>query len=66
MPTPFTEATRARVLKDLGVGDIPPPEFIREELEREWLLPSAGGKKELDGIEWAMYDANHPSAHDQS
>ncbi|KAL8278507.1 hypothetical protein RQP46_009197 [Phenoliferia psychrophenolica] len=47
--------SRAALLVELGVGSVPSPGAIRDELEREWLLPSQGGHKELSGIEWAVH-----------
>lgn len=50
----LTDESRKELLELLGVGKLPTPDEIREELENDWLKPSIGGKKELSGIEWAM------------
>lgn len=55
MPIPLSPFERNELLKKLGVGDLPSPEKIRDELEQEWLLPSVGGRKELESPDWAVY-----------
>ncbi|KAI5480335.1 antiviral helicase SKI2 [Pseudohyphozyma bogoriensis] len=55
MPVQLSDEQRAALLSDLGVGALPTPEAIRDELEREWLLPSAGARKELGDIDWAVH-----------
>lgn len=54
MSPPLSPEVLRQVLSDLGVGKLPTPAEIREELESEWLRPSVGGRKELSSIEWAM------------
>jgi hypothetical protein len=54
MPVPFSAEQRTDLLHQLGLGQLPTPDAIRQELERDWLLPSSGARKELSGIEWAM------------
>lgn len=55
MPVPFSAEQRTELLQQLGVAQLPTPDAIKQELERDWLLPSSGARKELSGIEWAMY-----------
>lgn len=51
----LTEEARRELLQSSGVGKLPTPIQIKEELESEWLRPSLGGKKELSGVQWAMF-----------
>ncbi|KAK4055538.1 Antiviral helicase ski2 [Microbotryomycetes sp. JL201] len=51
----LTAEERCRLLSDLHVGQPPSPEAIRNELEREWLRPSPGARKEMSEAHWAVH-----------
>ncbi len=54
MGLPLTESQRVSLLESLGVGELPTPEAIKQELEQDWLLPSKGGRRELSDVDWAV------------
>jgi len=54
MVQPLTEIDRLKLLQSLGVGEVPTPDQIKQELDQDWLLPSKGGRRELSDVDWAM------------
>ncbi|GAA5944452.1 SKI complex RNA helicase subunit SKI2 [Sporobolomyces koalae] len=54
MPALLSSEERLKLLQELRVGSVPTRDEIRSELNREWLLPSRDGTKELDPTEWAL------------
>lgn len=45
---------RKKLIKELKIGVPPTPEHIKEQLDREWLRPSIGARKELGEPQWAV------------
>ncbi|KAK4703557.1 antiviral helicase SKI2, partial [Phenoliferia sp. Uapishka_3] len=61
MSAPLSPTTRAALLATLGVGKLPSESEIKEAIEQEFLLPSAGGHKEFSDTEWAMHWTRPPA-----
>lgn len=53
IPT-LSQDERLKLMKELKIGVSPSPESIKEQLDREWLRPSIGAKKELGEPQWAL------------